>query len=59
MTILIDADITAYRASYSTEDLEEMDAEEKVDELLEYILEDTTFSGGPYELFLTGSGNFR
>ena len=36
-----------------------MDAEEKVDELLEYILEDTTFSGGPYELFLTGSGNFR
>jgi len=59
MTVLIDADIVAYRASYSTEDVEVSDAEEKVDELLEYILEDTTFDGTPCELFLTGKGNFR
>lgn len=59
MTVLIDADIVAYRASYSTEDVEVSDAEEKVDELMGYILEDTTFDGTPCELFLTGKGNFR
>lgn len=59
MTVLIDADIVAYRASYSAEELEVSDAEEKVDELLEYILEDTTFDGTPCELYLTGNGNFR
>jgi DNA polymerase I len=59
MTVLIDGDIQVYRAAYSTEGLTHEDAEEKVDELLEYILQDTTFDGQPYEVFLTGSGNFR
>ena len=59
MTALIDADIVAYRAAYSTEGMTPEDAEDRVDELLGYILEDTTFDGSPRELFLTGSGNFR
>jgi 5'-3' exonuclease len=57
--LLVDADIVAYRAAYSTQDLTAEDAEEKVDEVISYILEDTTFDGGPAEFFLTGSRNFR
>lgn len=59
MTALIDADIVAYRAAYSSEGTTPEDAEEKTDVLLEYILDDTTFDGGPCELFLTGPTNFR
>ncbi len=60
MTLLVDADIVAYRASYSTEGMTPEDAEEKTDELLEYIMQDVFFDGeGPYELFLTGPDNFR
>lgn len=59
MSVLIDADIVAYRASFSTEGATSEDAEEKVDELLGYILDATTFDGSPMELFLTGKGNFR
>lgn len=59
MPLLIDGDIIAYRAAFSTEDETPEDAEEKVDELLGYLLEDLTFDGRPREVFLTGSGNFR
>ena len=57
--VLIDADIVAYRAAWSTQDDTQEDAEEKVDECMEYILDDTTFDGIPYEVFITGKGNFR
>jgi DNA polymerase-1 len=57
--VLIDADIVAYRAAWSTQDDTREDAEEKVDECMEYILNDTTFDGVPYECFITGKGNFR
>ena len=57
--VLIDADIVAYRAAWSTQDDTQEDAEEKVDECMEYILNDTTFDGLPYEVFITGKGNFR
>jgi 5'-3' exonuclease len=59
LRVLIDADIVAYRASFSAEELEQEDAEHKVDEVMDYILEKTTFDGQPYKAFLTGSGNFR
>jgi len=35
--VLIDGDIIAYRAAFATQDLTERDAEEKVDDLIEYI----------------------
>lgn len=57
--VLIDGDIVAYRAGFATEGLLPEDAEEKVDELLGYILDATTFDGEPYQIYLTGSGNFR
>lgn len=58
-TVLIDGDIIAYRAAYYAEDKEAEDAEDKVDDLIGFILEQTTFDGQPYEVYLTGSGNFR
>ena len=36
--VLIDGDIIAYRAAFSTQDLLPKDAEEKVDDLIHYIL---------------------
>jgi len=61
MKVLVDGDIVAYRAAYSTQDLFPEDAESKVDELMDYILTETLIFPDPndYEVFLTGSGNFR
>lgn len=58
-TVLIDGDIIAYRAAYFAEGKEIEEAEDKADDLLGYILEQTTFDGLPYEVYLTGQGNFR
>jgi 5'-3' exonuclease len=59
--VLVDGDIVAYRAAFSTQDLFPEDAESKVDELMDYILTETLMFPDPseYEVFLTGSGNFR
>ena len=59
MTVLVDADIVGYRAAFSTEGMTPEDTEDKVDAIIEQILHATTFDGHPYELFLTGKGNFR
>ena len=58
-TVLIDGDIIAYRAAYYAEDKEAEDAEDKADDLLDWILQNTTFDGQPYEVYLTGKSNFR
>lgn len=59
--VLVDGDIVAYRAAYSSQDLFPEDAERKVDELMDYILTETLMFPDPkdYRVFLTGSGNFR
>ena len=57
--ILIDGDIIAYRAGFSSNDLEAPDAEAKVDELIDTIIEDTEFISTDYQVYLTGKGNFR
>ena len=61
--VLIDGDIIAYRAAFATQDLTERDAEEKVDDLIEYILDQTIDLPFPspedYETYLTGKTNFR
>lgn len=59
--VLVDGDIVAYRAAFSTQDMFPQDAENKVDDLMLYILEGTLMFPDPrdYEVFLTGSGNFR
>lgn len=59
MSVLIDADIVAYRAAYSTEELTTEDCDDKVDEVMDYILDNTTFDRGPFKAYLTGSDNFR
>lgn len=59
MTVLIDGDIVAYRAAYSTEGGHADDVADKVDELMDYILDATTFDGSPFKVYLTGDGNFR
>jgi DNA polymerase-1 len=59
--VLIDGDIVAYRAAFSTQDLLPKDAEEKVDDLINYILGETLLFPNPsdYKIFLTGKDNFR
>jgi hypothetical protein len=59
--VLLDGDIIAYRAAFSTQDMFPQDAESKVDELMDYILGETLMFPDPndYKVFLTGSGNFR
>ena len=59
--VLIDGDIIAYRAAFSTQDLLPKDATDKVEDLLDYILEQTVLFPDPddYQVYLTGSGNFR
>jgi hypothetical protein len=59
VTVLIDGDIVAYRAAYSTEGGHADDVADKVDELMDYILDATTFDGSPFKVYLTGDGNFR
>lgn len=61
--VLIDGDIIAYRAAFSTQDLSEKDAKEKVDELMDFIIGETVNfpfpSPSDYQTYLTGSTNFR
>jgi hypothetical protein len=59
--VLVDGDIVAYRAAFSTQDLFPQDAENKVDDLMGYILGETLMFPVPddYDVYLTGSGNFR
>ena len=60
--VLIDGDIIAYRAAFATEDQPQQEAIDKVDSLIEYVLDETAlpFAGkDDYEVFLTGKGNFR
>lgn len=59
--VIIDGDIIAYRAAFSTQDLLPQDAEAKVDELMGYILGETLvfYTTSDYEVYITGSGNFR
>ena len=59
--LLLDGDIVAYRAAYSTNNDFAEDAIDKIDEIIEYLLEDTMFEPNAelMEVFLTGKGNFR
>jgi DNA polymerase-1 len=61
--VLIDGDIVAYRAAFSSaaNGCTEEEAEEKVDEVMEFILNRCLFdvTDDMYEVYLTGKGNFR
>lgn len=61
--VLIDGDIIAYRAAFATQDLFPDDAKAKVEELMDYILEQTIDLPFPtksdYQVYLTGKTNFR
>ena len=59
--VLVDGDIIAYRAAFATQDDLPKDAEEKVENLLDFILEETLDFHTPdqYEVYLTGPNNFR
>jgi len=61
MKILIDGDILTYRAAFSCEGQPLEDAQDKIDEIVEEILEAVAFSATSenYEMFITGKGNFR
>ena len=61
--VLIDGDIVAYRAAFATQDYSYKEAEDKVDELMEYIISDTIEFPFPskedFQTYLTGKTNFR
>lgn len=59
--VLIDGDIIAYRAAFSTETMGASDTVRKVDALIDFILEKTVLFPEPqdYTVYLTGKGNFR
>ena len=59
--VLVDGDILAYRAAFATQDDLPKDAEEKIEILLDFVLEETLDFVTPdqYEVYLTGSTNFR
>ena len=59
--VLVDGDIIAYRAAFATQDGSLKDSEEKIEVLLDFILEETLDFPTPdqYEVYLTGSNNFR
>tara|TARA_B110000858_G_scaffold198522_1_gene266161 strand:- start:801 stop:1487 length:687 start_codon:yes stop_codon:yes gene_type:complete len=61
MKVLIDGDILTYRAAFSCEDQPLEDACDKIDMLVETIMEATCFDplDDNYEMFITGKGNFR
>lgn len=58
---LIDGDPYVYQAAWSTQGLEEEDATDKIDELLEQTLFEVSWGieEDNYQVFLTGKGNFR
>tara|TARA_R100000935_G_scaffold56765_2_gene89121 strand:+ start:2743 stop:3453 length:711 start_codon:yes stop_codon:yes gene_type:complete len=57
--ILIDGDIIAYRAGFSSNEGTHNDAMLKVDELLVRVYEDTEYLAHSTQVYLTGKGNFR
>lgn len=59
--VLIDGDIIAYRAAFATQDKLTKDAEDKAEELIQFILQETLVFPSPndYIVYLTGKGNFR
>jgi 5'-3' exonuclease len=60
--VLIDGDIIAYRAAFSTEQMGSSDTKAKVDDLIEFILDKTVLFPEielDYVVYLTGKGNFR
>lgn len=61
--VLVDGDIVAYRAAFATQDCSFKEAEEKVDELMDYIISDTVEFPFPskddFQTYLTGKTNFR
>tara|TARA_B110000858_G_scaffold183357_1_gene223593 strand:+ start:305 stop:1018 length:714 start_codon:yes stop_codon:yes gene_type:complete len=59
--VLVDGDILAYRAAFATQDDLPKDAEEKVEILLDFVLEETLDFVTPdqFEVYLTGPNNFR
>jgi hypothetical protein len=61
--VLIDGDIIAYRAAFATQDFPSKKAEEKVDELMDFIIGETVDlpfpSPSDFQTYLTGRTNFR
>ena len=59
--VLVDGDILAYRAAFATQDVSPKHAEEKVEVLLDFVLEATLDFVTPeqFEVYLTGPNNFR
>ena len=59
--VLIDGDIVAYRAAYSAEDRSEIEAQLKVDEVIDWIVKRCCYSPEieEFSVYLTGQGNFR
>jgi 5'-3' exonuclease len=62
--VLIDGDIIAYQAAFSAESKSAKAAEDKVDSIIERILEETIYlypfySHQEFQVYLTGSTNFR
>ena len=61
VTTLIDGDVVAYRVAFATQDRHKSEVTKKVDDLMDYVLFNTTpfFLNGNYSVYLTGSGNYR
>lgn len=61
LKVLVDGDILAYRAAFATQDGLPKDAEEKIEVLLDFVLEETLDFPTPdqFEVYLTGANNFR
>ena len=59
--VLVDGDIVAYRAGFSSEGKTSADAEDKVDEVMNFIAYKTMSFPVPsnFYTFLTGADNFR
>lgn len=58
---LIDGDIVAYRAAYSSENSNEIDTMLKVDQVIDMIVKKCSYDPelDDYDIYLTGGGNFR
>jgi 5'-3' exonuclease len=60
--VLIDGDIIAYRAAFSSQQMRSVDTRNKVDVLIESILDNTVYFpelGVDYSVYLTGKDNYR
>lgn len=59
--VLVDGDIVAYRAAYSSDDGNEIDTQTKIDKLIDWIVRNCCYSSEveDFEVYLTGDGNFR